>query len=72
MSKEKRAPLRAPTLQVPEDTHRTLHAFCEKHPEMTKADVVRAALSRFLPDLLSGEALIVNGKLVYRDELKAA
>ena len=72
MSKDKRPPLRAPSLQVPEDCNRTLHAFCEKHPGMSKADVVRAALVRFLPELAEGKAMIVNGKLVYRDELAAA
>jgi len=63
---------RAANLQIPEDSNVLLHDFCEKHPELNKTDVVRAALSRFLPELTNGSALIVNGKLVYREELQSA
>lgn len=68
---EKTTP-RAANLQIPEDSNVLLHDFCTKHPELNKTDVVRAALSRFLPELAEGVAMIVNGKLVYRHELHSS
>lgn len=63
------APLRAPTVQVPEACRELLENFCVNHKGVTKSDVVRAALETLLPGLESGELLIANGKIVSRAEL---
>lgn len=63
--------IRGPGLAIPGEIAAPLAEFATAHG-MTRADVVRAALRRFLPQLASGEMLIVNGKLVSREELTAA
>ena len=72
MSKSKTPQVRPPNLQIPADSNELLEKFVATHPDMNKADVVRAALRRFLPRLISGEMIIANGKLVEKSELQAA
>jgi len=69
-SESKTAALRrGPNLQISSDTNAMLDEFVAQHPGVTKAGVVKVALRTYLPDLISGKLLIVNGKMISREEL---